>query len=404
MYAPLTAETVIDYLRQTPVMATHFAPDDVLAVVDLAEGGNVNLIFRVHSVHEPARSVLVKQALPHSRRYPDFKMPLARSKLEYELLSLEEQYCPGLTPKVYHYDEGMYANIMEDLNQHLIMRAGLSRGIVYPKFAQDAGRFMARTLFYTSDLYLPSSEKKRLVARFINPVLCKVTEDLFFNEPCKPHPNNRWSSPQLDEQVQGIYANTAVQGEMLVLKEKFMTQAQALVHGDLHTGSVLLNPDDTRFIDPEFGFYGPIAFDVGSMLGNLVIGYAAQIYYEPDDVARAAYRAWILETIGQTWRVFDGEFRQLWAAEGNKDEWASAHFRERYMAQLWQDVLGYAAAEMFRRTIGLAWVDDFVGIEDLDVRAVAERLTLHIAEMWLLKRGDLRTIDEAVALIKVAQG
>lgn len=404
MYAPLTAATVIDYLRQTPVMATHFAPDDVLAVVDLAEGGNVNLIFRVHSVHEPARSVLVKQALPHSRRYPDFKMPLARSKLEYELLSLEEQYCPGLTPKVYYYDEAMYANIMEDLNQHLIMRAGLSRGIVYPKFAQDAGRFMARTLFYTSDLYLSSSEKKRLVARFINPVLCKVTEDLFFNEPCKPHPNNRWSSPRLDEQVQGIYANTAVQGEMLVLKEKFMTQAQALVHGDLHTGSVLLNPDDTRFIDPEFGFYGPIAFDVGSMLGNLVIGYAAQEYYAQDTAARAAYRAWILETLVQTWQVFDGEFRQLWAAEGNKDEWASAHFRERYMAQLWQDVLGYAAAEMFRRTIGLAWVDDFVGIEDLDVRAVAEHLTLHIAEMWLLKRGDLRTIDEAVALIKVAQG
>ena len=101
----------------------------------------------------------------------------------------------------------------------------------------------------------------------------------------------------------------------------------------------------------------------------------------------ATYRAWILETIRQIWHVFDNEFRQLWVTEGNKDEWASAYFTERYMAQLLEDALGFAAAEMFRRTIGLAWVDDFVGIADLDTRASAERLTLTKAEAWLLKRG-----------------
>ena len=403
MYTPLTIETVIDYVRQSPVMDKLFEPDDEMTVVDLAEGGNINLIFRVHSTAVPSRSVLVKQALPHSRRYPDFKMPLTRAKLECDLLSLEEKYCPGLTPKVYHYDETMYVILMEDLNKHLIMRGGLSQGTVYPKFAQDTGRFMARTLFYTSDLYLASGEKKEMVARFLNPVLCKVTEDLFFNEPCKPHANNRWTSPQLDEQVKAIYANHAIQGEMLVMKEKFMTQAQALLHGDLHTGSVMLNPDDTRFIDPEFAFYGPIAFDVGSMLGNLVIGYAAQEYYERDAAKRAAYRAWILETIDQIWQIFEREFRQLWATDGNKDEWESAHFTERYMTQLFEDTLGFAAAEMFRRTIGLAWVDDFVGIEDLDVRAAAESLTLNVARTWLLKRGEIQSIREATGLVKGAE-
>ncbi len=400
MYTPLTTKTVIDYVRQSPIMEQHFKPNDKMTVVDLAEGGNINLIFRVHSTADPSRSVLVKQALPHSRRYPDFKMPLARAKLEYDLLTIEEKYCPGLTPKVYHYDEAMYVNIMEDLNKHLIMRDGLSKGIIYPKFAEDTGRFMARTLFYTSDLYLSSSEKKDSVSRFLNPVLCKVTEDLFFNEPCKPHPNNRWTSPQLDHQVNAIYANSAIQGEMLVMKEKFMTQAQALLHGDLHTGSVLLNPDDTRFIDPEFAFYGPIAFDVGSMLGNLVIGYAAQEYYAQDSASQATYREWILETINQTWHIFDSEFRQLWATEGNKDEWDSDHFTQRYMTQLFEDMLGYAAAEMFRRTIGLAWVDDFVGIEDLDARATAESVTLTVAHAWLLKRGEIQSIDEATALVK----
>lgn len=402
MYTPLTAETVIEYVQQSPVFDQLFKPDDELAVVDLAEGGNINLIFRVHSIEDPTRSVLVKQALPHSRRYPDFKMPLERAKLEYDVLTLEEEHCPGLTPKIFHYDAAMYVNLMEDLNKHLIMRDGLSKGIIYPKFAEDAGRFMARTLFYTSDLYLASDEKKAKVAHFINPVMCKVTEDLYFNEPCKPHPNNRWTSPQLDQQVDAIYSNPAIHGEMLVLKEKFMTQAQALLHGDLHTGSVLLNPDDTRFIDPEFAFYGPIAFDVGSMLGNLVIGYAAQEYYEPNPEKRATYRNWVLETIRQTWHVFDREFRQLWAANGNKEEWDSAHFKDWYMSRLLTDTVGFAAAEMFRRTIGMAWVDDFTGILDLDARAAAERITLNIAKAWLLKRHEFQSIDEVIsALIDV---
>ena len=41
------------------------------------------------------------------------------------------------------------------------------------------------------------------------------------------------------------------------LKACFLSDAEALLHGDLHTGSVLVTPADTRVIDPEFAFYGP---------------------------------------------------------------------------------------------------------------------------------------------------
>ncbi len=399
MYTPLTAGTVADYVRNSPVADHIFKQNDELTVVDLSEGGNVNLIFRVHSTEDANRSVLVKQALPYARRYPDGMMPLERARIEHDLLALEEKYCPGLTPKVFHYDSVMHVNLMEDLNQHLNMRIGLSRGIVYPKFGQDVGRFLAHTLFYTSDIYLPSAEKKAMVMRFINPVMCKVTEHLFFNEPCKPHPNNRWTTPQLDEQVKAIYANRALHGEMLIMKEKFMTQAQALVHGDFHTGSVLLNPEDTRFIDPEFAFYGPIAFDVGSMLGNLIIGHAAQEAYQPDPDKRAAYRSWIIETIGTIWTTFDSEFRRLWAKDGDKEEWKSPHFQDHYMAELFTDTLGYAAAEIFRRTIGMAWVDDFTGIDNPNERAKSEALALKTAETWLLNRREIKTIQQALTIV-----
>jgi 5-methylthioribose kinase len=42
------------------------------------------------------------------------------------------------------------------------------------------------------------------------------------------------------------------------LKWVFLTRAEALLHGDLHTGSVMVTESDTRVIDPEFAFFGPI--------------------------------------------------------------------------------------------------------------------------------------------------
>ena len=55
----------------------------------------------------------------------------------------------------------------------------------------------------------------------------------------------------------------------------FMERAQALLHGDLHTGSLLVTPEATHVIDAEFAFYGPIAFDVGKFIGNLFIAFFA---------------------------------------------------------------------------------------------------------------------------------
>ena len=401
MYEPLTMDTVVDYVRQSPVADKLFGEEEPLAVEDLAEGGNVNLIFRVYSEENPAHSVLVKQALPHSRRYPDFKMPLERARIENDVLEIEARYCPAQVPAVYHFDAKMYANLMEDLNKHLIMREGMMRQIVYPRFAQDMGLFLARTLFYTSDLYLSSAEKKEAVPRFINPVLCKVTEDLFFTEPVVDHPNNRWT-PLLDPRVAEIHDTPELCAAMLAMKEKFMTQAQALIHGDFHTGSIMLNPEDTRVIDPEFAFYGPIAFDVGSLLGNLALGYAAQEAHAPDGASRDEYRRWILEALAETWNVFEEEFRRLWQEEADPAEWGSPLFRDRYLKQVLRDSTGFGGAELFRRTIGLAHVDDFTAIEDQEKRAAAESVALNIGERWLLEREQVDTIEELVEMVETA--
>lgn len=398
MTTPYTEDTILDVVRADPGLSDLLG-DDPLTARQIVEG-NVNLIFRVASATNPQRSVLIKQALPHSWRYPDFKMPVERQQIEYDVLQFEGRYCPDQVPAIYLYDAERHLLALQDLNAHLVMRDGLMQQRRYPHLAHHIGRFMAQTLFHTSDLYLPSAEKKALIAQFLNPALRKVQEDLVFTQPYQPHPNNRWTPP-LDPLVRSVYADDALRAEVFTLKERYMTHAQALLHNDLHSGSVLLTETDTRVIDPEFAFVGPIGHDVGSYLGNLVISYAAQKHHAPDPPSRANYRAWLLELIRDTWQVFEAEWERLWQTEGN-DEWPSPMYRHRYLRQLLQDTAGFGAVEIYRRTIGMAHVQDFWTIEDQQTRGAAERVALDVAHAWLMDRAHYTTIDDLTAAVETA--
>ncbi len=255
MLPPLSEQSAIDYVRGVESLAA-IVGDGPLQSAAITEG-NINLLFRVSSVAAPIeRSVLVKQALSHSWRYPDFQLPVERQQIEYELLSLEARYCPEQTPTIHFYDPENHILVVEDLNRHMMMREGLMRQERYPLVAQHIGTFMARTLFYTSDLYLSSADKKALLPRYINPVMRKLQEDLVFTQPYMDHPNNRWTKP-LDRQVAAIHADDELRAAIFMLKEAYMTHAQALLHNDLHTGSILLNQEQSKVIDPRVRLLWP---------------------------------------------------------------------------------------------------------------------------------------------------
>jgi 5-methylthioribose kinase len=290
---------------------------------------------------------------------------------------------------------------MEDLNRHIVMRYGLMAQARYPHFAAHIGTFLARTLFYTSDFYLSSAEKKAEVVKYINPVLCKVSEDLIFTEPFLKHPNNHWTR-LLDRQVARLQADDDLRSEVLLLKWKYMADAQALVHGDLHTGSIMVNEEETRVIDPEFAFFGPMGFDIGAVLGNLALSYASQEFHAKTAQVRAEYREWLLQAIKEVWDVFEGEMRRLWETESNGG-WASDRFRDKQINSVLQDTAGFAACKMTRRVVGLAQVPDLSLIPDELLRATAGSLALNIARSWLINRREVHSVDDLNAMIRAAE-
>ena len=371
-------KTVLEYVEKTDLRETILGKGELSS--ELISEGNVNLIFRIRNI-DNGDSVILKQALPYAWRYPDFKMPVDRQRIEYETLSIESKYVPDYVPKIYFYDNKAHVLVIEDLKELRVMREALIDGEIFPKVAEHIGIFMARTLFYTSDLYLSSQKKKEMVINFSNPVLCKVQEDLVFTQPYIDHPNNRWSKP-LDNIVKQIHQDDKIRGEIFYFKELYMTKAQALIHNDLHTGSIMLDQNKTKVIDPEFAFYGPMAHDIGTYFANLAIAHAAQEAHRTEPSTRNAYRQWIVESFEETWDVFQQEFLRIWENDSN-GEWPSENYRENYMRRLLKESAGFGAAEIFRRTIGMAHVHDFWTIKDENLRAKAESIALDIAIKWI---------------------
>src|SRR5262249_5497127 len=262
---------------------------------------------------DPKRTIVLKQALPYLRLVGDsWPLPTDRARIEAQALSIEYRLVPQHTPRVYFYDPEMYLTAMQNLNNHIIMRQGLIQWIKYPLFAEHIGLFMARTLGHTSDLVLDYKTKKEEVARFINPELCKITEDLVFTEPYRKTERNPYHK-EIEPQVLALQADDSLRVEVAEMKEKFMTQAQALIHGDLHTGSIMINQTETYAIDPEFAFYGPMGYDIGAVIANLFLSYASHEVRTADPDARTNFRKYLTDSVIQLWQVFEREFQPIWA-------------------------------------------------------------------------------------------
>ncbi len=398
-YRPLTVETIPAYVRSRAELRPIFGDDEIEAVE--VGDGNLNLVFKVWVKSDPNRTVVLKQALPYVRLVGEsWPLPPDRARIEAQALEIEYRLCPQHTVKVFFYDAQMYLTAMVNLNQHIIMRKGLIDGITYPLFAEHIGTFMARTLGHTSDLVLDYRTKKLEVARFINPELCKITEDLVFTEPYRRADGNRYHA-EIEPQVLALQADEELREHVALMKEKFMTQAQALVHGDLHTGSIMVNQQETIVIDPEFAFYGPMGFDIGAVIANLFLSYASHEVRTQDPEKRAAFRRYLTNSVIQLWQVFVREFQPVWDQVDHIN--MPKGYQQHYMLRLLQDAAGFAACKMMRRVIGLAGVADIRGIEDVHERSVAASLALNIAVPLIKQRESFTQIEHLVEVAAAAR-
>lgn len=387
-YEILTAETVPAYLDRTPQFAGR-VDTSTLEVHEVGDG-NLNLVFVCRDAN--GAGICLKQALPWVRLVGE-AWPLTPTRVLAEARGLQvgNDLAPGSMPQMYGLDADQYVVAMENLVGWKMLRSELNAGVSYAGIENRIGDYVGRLAAGTSLFGTEQGEIKSLVADAVNPELCRITEDLVFTEPYFDVENNSFNEV-LTADIEDLRADRALRREVSALKWDFMTRAEMLLHGDLHTGSVMVRHGadgaECRVIDPEFCFYGPVGFDLGAFIGNVMIARVrAAVLDRPSD-----YQQWLAECGVNFWDSFESTIRSLWP-ERLDDTWPD-EFIDWWLQRAQRDAIGYAGAKAIRRIVGLAKVTDIEELpHDEHVRAV--RMVLEIARRWIIERGSLGTIAEA---------
>lgn len=403
-YKELDVKSVLEFVQEIESVKEYFGVD-ALHVAEIGDG-NLNYVYLISSEQNPNKALIVKQAVEYLRCVGE-EYPLSRERMSFEIRALKQfyEYLPTHVPKIYYENEAMSLVIMEFLGSHEIMRKGLIEKNRYPKFTEHISTYLASTLFYTSSLFLESDAKRELIDKFnANKELCKLTEDFVFTTAYMEDATNDNANVEGNPLAKKLFDDMEFKSKILELKYKFMTQTDALCHGDLHTGSIMLNGDETYVIDPEFAYVGPFGFDIGALLANLVNNYIHHRIVTKD----RAFQEYLLESIKEILELFEVKFLELWdkqensalIREGFLDAEHLKSYKQRFMKNIFRESVGFAGAKIARRVFGVAGVEEIRGIEDKVLRTEAEAMALKIAREFVMGYEDIDSVDALQIMIK----
>ncbi len=401
-YEVLNINSVIEYAAGTPQISAILGNGDYTAKE--VGDGNLNLVFIVDNLSNGA-SVVIKQALPYLRCVGE-SFPLGEQRMLFEIRSMlfYERSVPALVPQIYHSDEAKYTLVMRNLSEHIIMRKGILECVKYPKFADEITDFIAKTTFATSVFGMDSGKRTKLTEEFAqNTELRKLTEDFVFTFPYMENETNR-HNPLIEAAAKAIKSDTQFKAKAMELKYIFMTKAEALLHGDLHTGSVMLNERESFVIDSEFAFVGPIGFDLGAVVGNLLMASIAM-----DARGKAEYAAWLESTAFEVMDKFAAKFEALLLNGGGamygEEYWANTDksgknaLAQKIIRDILSESIGFAGCKMARRQLGVAHILEIDGVEDDGLRAQVETKVLGIAREMVVRYGEIDSSQKLKQLI-----
>jgi len=395
-YKILDSNSVKDYILK--IMPDYCAERYDLKVEEVGDG-NLNLVFKVNNSKDAAKKTLIlKQALPYVRLVgKDWPMTRDRSRIESEAIKTQSKYCPDYVPEIFFTDNEMSLFLMEDLSDYNLYAYNLMQGEKNDYIAEIVGEFLAENFFHSSDLGMDAKEKKNEVKKFINPDLCKITEDLIFTEPYFDVERNNVSDALRPFLEEDFWQRDELKTEVAKLKYNFMNHAEALLHGDMHTRSIFVKDDSVKIFDQEFAFYGPMGFDFGLFFGNLLLNFVTQEYWNKDKAVEMQDH--IIEVINDTWHKFEERFLEL-MAQAEDRMYSLESMRNVFIKHLLAEIAGYTGTSAIRRVHGLAGVPEFWDIEDEKTKADLKIKALNLGSELILKREKFESIDDLLDVVR----
>lgn len=237
--------------------------EEVVAVMTAGEG-NMNVTLRVMTSR---RRIIVKQSRPWVARFPDLDAPVERVLIErdfYKVIS-RNRYLACHMPELLRADPVNYTLIMEDLGPADDLSA------VYAETSGINRKQLSTLLRFASELHaLP-------VRAFpANTLLKKLNHAHIFDLPFRSDNDFPLDAiyPGLAEVALSFQHDEKLRLQVKELGEIFLQEGRSLVHGDFYPGSCLQVEDRLYVIDAEFAHLGRPEFDIGVLMGHLLLSKA----------------------------------------------------------------------------------------------------------------------------------
>ena len=143
-----------------------------------------------------------------------------------------------------------------------------------------------------------------------------------------------------------------------------------------------VNENGIKVIDPEFGFYGPMAYDIGNVWGNLFFPLAHHLVVKGDENYVSSLKNLITETIDKTIKMLEISFD-----ENVKNKFLmNQEFKEYYLKEIISDSFGYSGTEIIRRVVGDSKVIEVSSVEDSKQRKNLDKLLIDMGIKLILNR------------------
>ena len=366
-YRTLDPEALKAYLVSIPALRDRLGKEADQWTIREVSDGNLNMVWLVHG---PDGSLCAKQSLPHVRVDPSWKMPLDRTTFEAAWLRETETVTPEMVPAFLHFDPDMYLLATACLDNHVTLTEALAAGCAITPIVRQMGAFIARTTFHNSFRGTSFENMARLEQFFSgNTTLARITIDLVLTDPYHEHPRNHFH-PELLPLVHKLHTDPALHRTVSIMQKRFFTTRQALLHGDLHSGSIMVCDEKASVIDGEFSIIGPTGFDLGMFAGSLVLAAFGATSPERRQellTSLAVLRESFIETYCHEWNSWTGKADLSPAFLTKNDSVGLAQEQTEECISIISDAAGFAAMEIVRRLTGYAHTSHFAKLSETEI-------------------------------------
>lgn len=402
----LTKENITEYLKERMPELDTSRPFIISAIGEgsAEEDGDgfINFVFRVS---DGKKKLIVKQARDRGRR-GDFVVPVERGLYEYQSMEIRKAIVPEYIPDLYFFDEENHVFVSEDVSHLKIIRFQLNHSVLFPKFAEQAAEYLAKTHFYTSEYYLDTGAFRDLTVHFMNHKMRDIFDtNAFITKAEESQDFGREMDPKYERFIRNLILDDKVVLERYKLRSLFITKGEALLHGDFHTSNVFIDQKDMQVIDMEYTFCGPMSYDIGYMESHLLSQYACAAFrpFETEE-KRKEFQAYILTQMKVLFDVYVDCFFACWDKDAKEIYKGQKGLQEDLKKTLLQEMIGFCATSNFSRVSGEIGYPEYDDIEDYVQKHNAVCLSMFLDYKTILNRKDYEDVDAFINdLVEIEQ-